>query len=108
MSRLSQCATCDRGRWNCGHYISEDDTECPHYLHNRLQKNEEPVTVWDLLYVCITVLAIVAAVIYQIYIFEPRILIPIAVVVGGVGIYWGIRVLKKKCRGRRWGQGQQV
>ena len=94
MSRLSQCATCDRGRWNCGHFTPEDDTECPHYLHDRVQGNEEPVTVWDLLYVCITVLAIVAAVIYQIYIFEPRILIPIAAVVVIVCIYWIIRKQK--------------
>lgn len=103
MSRLSQCATCDRGRCNCGHYTPEDDTECPHYLHDRVQENEEPVTVWDLLYVCITVLAIVAAVIYQIYIFEPRILIPIAAVVVIVSIYWIIRKLKNKIHMKKMG-----
>lgn len=103
MSRLSQCATCDRGRWNCGHYTPEDDTECPHYLHDRVQENEEPVTVWDLLYVCITVLAIVVAVIYQIYIFEPRILIPIAAVVVIVCIYWIIRKQKNKIHMKKMG-----
>lgn len=38
MTKLSQCAKCVRDRRNCGHYTTEDDTDCPQYISSRKDK----------------------------------------------------------------------
>lgn len=103
MSRLSQCATCDRGRWNCGHYIPEDDTECPHYINKRVYESDKIEYKQNLLAVLLFVGYILAIFMYQLILFNPIFLIPIAVVVGFVGTYWGIRVLKNKMQQKKMG-----
>lgn len=41
MTKLSQCAKCVRDRRHCGHYTSEDDTDCPQYKSSRKDDGEE-------------------------------------------------------------------
>ncbi len=96
MSRLSQCATCDRGRWNCGHYIPEDDTECPHYINKRVYESDKIEYKQNLLAVLLFVGYILAIFMYQLILFNPIFLIPIAVVLLAVGIYWIISRRKNK------------
>lgn len=96
MSRLSQCATCDRGRWNCGHYTPEDDTECPHYLHYRVQEYEELMTVREFTFVSLSIVLVLAVLLYLIYVSEPYALILIAFEFVVLFIYWMIKRRKYK------------
>lgn len=96
MSRLSQCATCDRGRWNCGHYTPEDDTECPYYLHYRVQEYEELMTVREFTFVSLSIVLVLAVLLYLIYVSEPYALILIAFEFVVLFIYWMIKRRKYK------------
>ena len=41
MEKLVQCARCVYDRRHCGHYTSEDDTDCLHYIASRKDDGED-------------------------------------------------------------------
>ena len=58
MSKLTQCVKCDHDRRNCGHFILENDTDCPHYMRGGAYQEKDETTTnvktiihWAFLYI---------------------------------------------------------